>query len=95
MHQATTNCQEPKNIEDGNLINMTATVTDVSPPRSLSTGILREVELTDSSGSVILAVWDQSLERNIIYNFTKLVVHSFRNNKTLSLSSVSTFNKAY
>ncbi len=82
-------------IEDGELVNLTATVTSVAPARPVSSFLIQDITIVDNDGSMTtLSAWDVNIDKfesSETYSFTKLLVRSFKNNKTLSLIKSSTY----
>ncbi len=47
-----------KSLDDGMLINFTATVTSIKPATAVSTGILQELSVSDETASITLSAWE-------------------------------------
>ncbi len=50
-------------VPDGEIVNVSGTVTFISPVRPVSTGLVQEVTITDSSGSITMSVWGNNIDR--------------------------------
>ena len=85
---------EVDNVIDYTQIDIIAKVIKVCPARAVSTGLLQEVTLGDSTGTIVLSCWESNidkLEENSTYDFKFLTVKSYREEKTLQFSSNTTF----
>ena len=85
---------ELNTIEDGEIVNLIATVTCVAPACPVSTGLVQEVTIADETGSTILSAWDTNINKlrmSMKYDFQRLFVHSYKNEKMLALSTQSTY----
>uniref|UniRef100_A0A1X7TFV6 Replication protein A OB domain-containing protein n=1 Tax=Amphimedon queenslandica TaxID=400682 RepID=A0A1X7TFV6_AMPQE len=85
---------EVENVMDYTQIDITAKVIKVCPARAVSTGLLQEVILVDSTGIIVLSCWESNidkLEENSTYDFKFLTVKSYRVEKTLQFSSNTIF----
>ena len=66
----------------------------MAPARPVSTGLVQEVTIADETGSTILSAWDTNIDKiqmSITYNFQRLFVCSYKNEKALTLSTQSTY----
>ncbi len=82
------------NIPDGEIVNVSGTVTSITPVRPVTTGLLQEVTITDISGSISMSVWGNNTDKLELvqsYSFEKLVTRSFRDEKSLTLGHKSTY----
>lgn len=83
-----------ENVRDFTQIDITAKVIKVCPTRAVSTGLLQEVTLGDTTGTIVLSCWENNidkLEESNTYDFQFLTVKSYREEKTLQFSSNTTF----
>ena len=51
------------NIEDGTKVTVIATVVSLAPVRAVSTGIVQDVAISDSSGTSSLSAWEDNVDR--------------------------------
>ncbi len=81
-------------FDNGTLVNVKAAVVRVAPGRTVSTGVVQEVTITDSTGSVALTLWNNNIDKfheNSTYTFTALKVDTYRDNKILNFNNNSSF----
>ncbi|MCH9717743.1 MAG: hypothetical protein K0U52_11765 [Gammaproteobacteria bacterium] len=50
-------------LEDGELINVTATVTAIAPVRPVSTGLVQETTIADKSATISMSVWGSNVDQ--------------------------------
>ena len=68
------------NTEAGSYVNVTGKVTNVVPPRTVSTGIVQEATVADETGVTTMSLWNKNVDmlaENTLYQFTNLVVITF------------------
>ena len=83
---------EVENVIDYTQIDTTA--KKVCPAQAVSTGLLQEVTLGDSTETIVLSCWESNidkLEENSTYDFKFLTFKSYGEDKTLQFSSNTTF----
>ena len=74
-------------LDDGVRLNTNATVIKVAPGRTVSTGVVQDVTLQDTTGTINLSLWNGNvdiLHECNSYNFKVLKVNTYRDNKVLS-----------
>ena len=83
-----------KSLEDGIIVNFTATVTSIKPATAVSTRVLQQVSVSDETASITLSAWEPfvgQFELSQTYSFSGVRIRSYRKEKVLSLSSQSSF----
>ena len=70
-------------------------MTSMVPACAVSTGIVQEVTIGNLTGTTILSMWDvniDKLEESKAYDFKKVYVKTYEDEKTITFSSKSFFN---
>lgn len=83
----STNIGSVPDIDDGTLVDFSAKVTRLCPPRDVSTGVLQEATLIDESGSITMSLWNKNVDKlkeSCFYKFRNATVITFRNEKKLN-----------
>ncbi len=81
-------------VDDGNIVNLTAIIVSIAPPRVVATGIVQDIQIADSTGEIPLSAWDVNVnkfEQSQIYFFRNLTVRTYRNKKSLTLTKQSSY----
>ncbi len=79
-------------ISVGTTVNVTAKVVSSAPVRSVSTGRVQDVTITDDTGSISLSLWDNNidtLKTSTTYSFSNLSIQIFQNKKVLQFGQRS------
>ena len=85
-------------IDDGIFVNVVAKVISVKPAKPVSTGLVQELIVTDGTCELKLSVWDDNIgkfQQSNTYNFFKVAVRSFRNEKTLMMTRQSSYEEIH
>ncbi len=94
--ESTSPCQiVMSNLQDtevGQLVNVTASILSIAPPRVVATGTVEEITIGDDTEDGVMSVWDENVDKfstSMMYRFQNLHVRSYRNEITLMYGRTS------
>uniref|UniRef100_A0A1X7SKG2 Uncharacterized protein n=1 Tax=Amphimedon queenslandica TaxID=400682 RepID=A0A1X7SKG2_AMPQE len=81
-------------MADGTKVTLNVTVVYLAPVRAVSTGTVRDVVISNSSGSINLSVWGENVDKLEIgkqYKLIDVYIRSYQGEKNVLLSRSSKF----